>query len=384
MKKNVNILKYMPAFTFCIMIFLIPILYILISDSEFSPLEKRKLSQLPEITVERVFNGKFGKDFETYLNDQMPLRTFFVGTNAYFDQLSGRNGLNGIYNAKDDYLMVIPVKEISTLDNNIKYIGEFIDDMKKSSYVCIVPTSGFIYNDKLPSNHYEYRDDEIIGKIENSFTGISNVSFINLIDNYRSMAESKQLYYKTDHHWTSQGAYECYKILGEKMKFSPTSEENFTIEKYDGFHGTNYSKSALWLTPSEPLEIWVNREQQPSSVSVSISEGNGEFIMSDSLFFRENLNTQDQYTAFLDGNHDKVIITNKNAETDKKLLILRDSYSHCLAPFLADNYSKIVLIDMRYFRTPVSDIVEKEQIDDILFLYSLDSIVTSTDIAALF
>ena len=383
MKKNENMLKYMPTFTFCIMIFLIPILYISIKDSDFSPLEKRKLSQLPEITAERVFDGKFGKDFETYLNDQMPLRTFFVGTNSYYDQLSGRNGLNGIYNAKDDYLMVTPVNETAALENNIKYINEFIDDMQKPSYVCIVPTSGFIYNDKLPENHYEYRDDKIIGKIENSFTNVKNVSFINLIDSYRSISKTKQLYYKTDHHWTSLGAYECYKILGDKMRFTPTSQENFTIEKYDGFHGTNYSKSALWLTPSEPLEIWDNNLHTDDSINVVISE-NGELTFSDSLFFRENLNTDDQYTAFLDGNHDKVIITNKNAETDKKLLILRDSYCHCLAPFLADNYSEIVLIDMRYFRTPVSDIIREEQIDEILFLYSLDSIVTSTDIAALF
>ena len=383
MVKNKNILKYMPAIVFCLMIFAIPVLYVMIADSDFSALEKRKLSQFPTPTVETVFNGKFGKDFETYLNDQMPLRTFFVGTNAYYDQISGRNGLNGIYNSKDDYLMVTPVKESPTLENNIKFLSEFVESINVPSYICVVPTSGYIYESELPSNHYKYRDSEIIGKVESSFTGLKNTEFINLIDNFRAISKGEQLYYKTDHHWTSLGAYECYKILGDKMGFAPTAQESFDIESYSGFYGTNYSKSALWFTPGETLEIWNNKNRPSGSIKMYINEG-GEVTVSDELFFRGNLDTNDQYTAYLDGNHAMVTIKNENADSDKKLMILRDSYSHCLAPFLADNYSEIVLIDVRYYLNPVSEIVKQQGIDQILILYSLDSIVNSTDIAGIF
>lgn len=383
MNKNKKFLKYMPAAAFCLIIFIIPVLYVVIADSDFSPLEKRKLSQFPKPTIETVFNGKFGKDFETYLNDQMPLRTFFVGTNAYYDRLSGRNGINGIYDSKDDYLIVTPVQESPTLENNIKYISEFVENINVPSYICVVPTSGYIYDSKLPANHYDYKDREIIGKIENSFTNFKNVEFINLIDNFKSISKGEQLYYKTDHHWTSLGAYECYKILGKKMGFTPTERDSFSIESYDGFYGTNYSKSALWFTPGETLEIWDNKNRPEGSVKMYINEG-GEVTFSNELFFRENLKTNDQYTAYLDGNHAMVTIQNKNAESDKSLLILRDSYSHCLAPFLTDNYSEIVLIDVRYYLNPVSDIVREQGIDEILILYSLDSIVNSTDIAGIF
>ena len=383
MKKNKNLLRYMPTFAFCVIIFVIPILYFAIKDSDFSTLEKRKLSQFPKPTVETVFNGKFGKDFETYLNDQMPLRTFFVGTNAYYDQISGRNGMNGIYNAKDNYLMVTPVEDNPTLENNIKYIGEFIDGIDTKTYICVVPTSGYIYDSKLPSNHYDYNDEKIIDKSENSFTNVDNTEFINIIDNFKSLSKSEQLYYKTDHHWTALGAYECYKILGEKMRFTPTPQDSFEVESYDGFYGTNYSKSALWFTPGETLEIWDNNNRPEGSIKMYINEG-GEVTISDKLFFRENLDTNDQYTAYLDGNHAMVTIQNENADSDKKLLILRDSYSHCLAPFLTDNYSEIVLIDVRYYLNPVSHIVREQGIDEILILYSLDSIVNSTDIAGIF
>ena len=383
MKQKNKIIQFLPSAVFCMIILLIPVLYLAIPDSDFSALEKRKLSQFPKPTLDTVFSGEFGKDFETYLNDQMPLRTFFVGTNAYYDQLVGRNGLNGIYRAKDDYLMVTPVKDVPTLDNNLKYIGEFVDTMDVPSYVCVVPTAGYIYNDELPLNHYEYNDDELIDKIENSFSKYPRTTFVNIVDDFKELSKSEQLYYRTDHHWTSEGAYECYKLLGNAMGFEPTAEDNFEKEVYNGFYGTNYSKSALWFTPGETLEIWDNTKRPQGSIEMYITEG-GEVSVSDKLFYRENLDTTDQYTAFLDGNHALVTIKNSNAKSDKKLLVLRDSYSHCLAPFLADNYSEIVLADVRYYLNPVSDIVKNENIDEILLMYSLDSIVNSTDLGGIY
>lgn len=380
MKKQ---LKYTPALVFCIFIFIIPILYLSITDSDYSPLEKRKLSQFPEPTLKSVFNGKFGEDFETYLNDQMPLRTFFVGTNAYYDQLSGRNGMSGIYNGKDDYLLVTPVEDKSTFDNNIRFIGEFIDEIPKPVYVCIVPSAGCIYNDKLPLNHYNYNDEALINKVKDGFSEYDNCTFIDIMSDFKTLSGSEQLYYKTDHHWTSLGAFECYNILGNYMGFTPTKQDQFNIESYSGFYGTNYSKSALWFNRGETLEVWDNKKRADQPVSVVISDG-GEVTATDSLFNRNNLDTEDQYTVFLDGNHAMVTINNENAETDRKLLLLRDSYSHCLAPFLVDNYSEIILVDVRYYLNPVSDIVTSQNIDDILLLYSIDSIVNSTDLAGIY
>ncbi len=383
MKKSKRLIGYMPTFVFCLFIFIIPVMYLLIADSEFSSLEKRTLSQFPKPTIETVFSGEFGKDFETYLNDQMPMRTFFVGTNAYYDELSGRNGMSGIYDAKDGYLMVTPVEDKPTLDNNILYLSEFIETADVPTYVCAVPTSGFICGDKLPINHYEYKDDELIGKMENGFSAVKNTTFINITDDFKKLAESEQIYYKTDHHWTSLGAYECYRLLGGSMGFTPTEKDSFKIESYPDFYGTNYSKSALWFNPSENIEIWENQNRPSDSIEVYVNDGE-EVTLSDSMFFRENLKTNDQYTAYLDGNHSIVTINNRSAENDKTLLILRDSYSHCLAPFLADNYSKIILVDARYYKMPVSDIVRNESVDEILILYSLDSFVNSADISGIF
>ncbi len=375
-------IKYLPMFAFCIMVFLIPIMYIVTPDSDFSPLEKRKLSQMPEPTVSKVFSGEFGEQFETYLSDQVPLRTFFVGLNSYYNLFSGRNGIDGIYKGKDNYLFVAPVKENPTFDRNLGYICEFLDDISVPSYVCIVPSSGFIYSDMLPANHYDYNDDKIIDKAFSELSSNTTVP-INITDSFMSLSKNEQLYYKTDHHWTSLGAYECYKLLGEKMNFNPTPKEKFAVQTYSGFKGTNYSKSALWNMPSENIELWKSSLHKEGDITVTFTE-NGTTSEYNTMFFKDNLYGDDMYTAFLDGNHAMVNIKNPNVGNNKKLLILRDSYTHCLAPFLADNYSEITLIDVRYYLSPVSELIKENKTDEVLLIYSIDSIVNSTDLAGIY
>ena len=130
-------------------------------------------------------------------------------------------------------------------------------------------------------------------------------------------------------------------------------------------------------------ELWNDTALDDGSVTGEITEA-GETKTYNTLLFRENLKTDDMYTAFLDGNHALVKITNPKAKSDKKLLLLRDSYSHCLAPFLAEEYSEIVLADMRYYLEPVSELAQTEGADEMLLLYSLDSMVNSTELAGIY
>ena len=380
MKKAI---RYLPSAVFCAAIFVIGIMFLLGGQKDYSPLEKRKLAQFPEVSAESVFDGSFGRDFESYLNDQMPLRNFFVGVNSYYDKLCGRNGSNGIYSGKDGYLFTAPLDRTDMMNNNLKFIGEFIDDTGFDCTVCVIPSSGYVNSEKLPTVHPDYKDNELIAAIESEITSHPNARFVNITDEFVQLADDEQLYYRTDHHWTSQGAYECCKMLAEPLGYTAAGKDSFEIEQYQGFYGTNYAKSGLWFTPSETLEIWNRKNRTPGSIKVVFSE-NGEEKAYDGMFFRDNLDSQDMYTAFLDGNHGCVTITNSSVDNGKSLLVLRDSYTHCLAPFLADYYSKIVLIDLRYYVMSVSELARNEGIDDVLFLYSLDSMVSTPDPAGVY
>lgn len=383
-KKKNRKREYLPSFIFLIFVGAIFVLFLILPKKDYSEQEKRVLSQFPDVTVETVFNGNFGKDFETYLADQMPLRSFFVGADSYSELLLGKNGINGIYKCQDDYLINTPISSNENLNKNIMYIHEFAEDIDVPVYMTVVPSTGYIMEDVLPTLHYEYNDKNILNNISSQLTTLnSKVQYVDLCDSFFRLADDGvQLYYKTDHHWTAEGAFSAYNTLCNAMNISSTPKENFNIEKYEGFFGTTYSKSALWLSKPDTVELWKNKNHMDKQFKVEIIDG-GKSTVSNNLFFENHLSEQDKYPVYLDGNHSFVRITNTASDTDKKLLVIKDSFAHCLIPYMADNYSEIIMIDMRYYKDIVSEIVQSENIDTVLVLYGLDNIVNDKNLRAL-
>ncbi len=379
--KNIkNIVKYLPTVFFCLFIFAFMIVYFVLPKEEYSAQEKKKLSQFPELTAERLLNGDFQNDVDTYLSDHVAARNFFVGFSADYELLTGRNGSKGIYLGSDSYLFPKPTKDSETLSQNAGYIKEFADYSEIPVYMTLIPSSGYINNSKLPANHEEYNDGELIDSFRNKLG--DNITFIDVTEAFAQKASDEQLYYKTDHHWTTLGAYECYSLLGESMGYAPLNESDFLKESISGFYGTSYSKSALWSIPSDDIELWSNKNQSSGSVNVEINDG-GEIKTSNSYFFREQLENDDKYPVFLDGNHSLVKITNTNADGGK-LVVVKDSYAHAIVPFLSQNYSEIIMADLRYYKKDISALAEEENADAVLILYSLDNMATDNNIAYLY
>lgn len=375
-----NIIKYLPTVIFCGFIFAVAILYFVLPKSEYSAQEKKKLEEFPEFTAEKIADGKFQEGIDNYLSDHMPARNFFIGFSADYELFTGRNGSKGVYLGNDGYLFPKPTKNSSILSENAEYISEYADYSDIPVYMTVIPSTGYINSDKLPFNHEEYKDDKLITSFRDNLS--ENVRFIDVTKAFEEKAESKQLYYKTDHHWTSKGAFECYQILGNVMGYEPLREDNFSIETINGFYGTSYSKSALWNLSPDTIELWSNKNQPSNSVCIEISDG-GKVITSNSYFFREQLENDDKYPVYLDGNHSLVKIKNSNANGGT-LIVVKDSYAHSIVPFLSQNYSEIIMVDLRYYKKDVSALAEDENADAVLMLYSLDNLATDKNLAYLY
>ncbi len=375
-----NAIKYLPTVIFCLFIFAIMILYFVLPKEEYSVQEKKKLAEFPEFTAERLDNGDFQNDIDEYLSDHVAARNFFAGFSAYYELLTGRNGSNGIYLGSDSFLFPEPTEDSGLLSQNAGYIKEYADYSEIPVYMTLIPSTGYINSSKLPANHKEYNDGELIGSFKNKLG--ENITFIDVTETFAQKAADEQLYYKTDHHWTSLGAYECYKLLGESMGYTPLGESDFLKESVGGFYGTSYSKSALWSIPPENIELWSNKNQPAGSVSVEINDG-GKIKTSDSYFFREQLENDDKYPVFLDGNHSLVKITNRNADGGR-LVVVKDSYAHAIVPFLSQNYSEVIMADLRYYKKDISALAEEENADAVLILYSLDNMATDNNLAYLY
>lgn len=359
---------------FILFIFSFVILLAVMPKKDFSESEKRVLAEFPKLTLESVKNGEFTDGFEKYLSDHFPFRDAFVGIDAYFGLALGKTGENGIYASKDGYLITEPSQFDDTkLQKNAGYIEKFIEKTELPSSVIVVPQAGYVLPEKLPANHKEYHDSAIFDCVKST---VKSANFIDVRNAFENRKADTQIYYKTDHHLTSGGSMLVY---GEFCKANDYEEKEFSlIKSVDGFYGTTYSKSGLWLSKGDSVDIYGC--DSDNKYTVTIDDGKGEKKY-DSLYFESHLENKDKYPVFLDGNHAFVRIHNENVNNGKKLLIIKDSYAHCFATFAAENYEEIVMVDLRYYKKSLNKLINAEQFTEALFMFGAENIATSTDFA---
>lgn len=370
--------KYIPAVVFLIFIYGMALWFLFSPKTDYSSSEKRYLQKFPDTNVEKVLSGDFGSEFETFFADQFPQRNTWVGLNAYTALAEGNNGASGVYNCKNGYLINKPVSTENNLDKNIGAVADFAKSIDTPTTVMLVPSTGYIVDDVLPTFHDKYNDDEDISKISSTLSK-DKIGFVDLRERFKSEYKNgSQLYYKTDHHWTTKGAYTGYQELCKVLGVTPIDDSILKKDSYPDFYGTTYSSSGFWLTPPDNIEIWNNPKNSDRNISVKITEG-ANIKTSGSMYFTDHLKEDDKYPVFIDGNHALTEITNSNAKNGT-ILLIKDSFSHSLAPFLAENYSKVVLVDLRYYKESVSDLVSAYNPEQVVVLYGIDNLATDTDI----
>lgn len=370
--------KYIPAVVFLIFIYGMALWFLFSPKTDYSSSEKRYLQKFPDTNVEKVLSGEFGSEFETFFADQFPQRNTWVGLNAYTALAEGNNGASGVYNCKNGYLINKPVSTDNNLDKNVGAVVDFAKTIDAPTTVMLVPSTGYIADDVLPTFHDKYNDDEDISKISSTLSK-EKIGFVDLRERFKSEYKNgSQLYYKTDHHWTTKGAYTGYQELCKALGITPIDDSTLKKDSYPDFYGTTYSSSGFWLTPPDNIEIWSNPKNSSKNISVKITEG-ANVKTSCSMYFTDHLKEDDKYPVFIDGNHALTEITNTNAKNGT-ILLIKDSFSHSLAPFLAENYSKVVLVDLRYYKESVSQLVSTYNPEQVVVLYGIDNLATDTDI----
>ena len=343
----------------------IALLAVFLPKSGYSENEKRMLAQFPELSWSSVTDGSFGKDLETYLSDHFPLRDLWVGLHAYTEQALGQNGRSGIYAGKDGYLIAAPAEfDRAKATRNIGFLRNFAESTGLPASIMIVPTAGYMLDEKLPANHEPYFDGELFSLIE------ENAGSMQVVDLRDTLRGTESAYYRTDHHLTSAGAHAMYQA------FFPGTPAYSRTETVSGFYGTGYSKSGLWLKKADDLEIW----EVPGDYTVTIREGKTETAYN-SLYFPDHLEKMDKYPVFLDGNHSVVTVENPDCTNGRRLLILKDSYAHCFSTFAASQCEEICMVDLRYYKGSVPELIERYGLNEILYLYGAENLATSTDIA---
>lgn len=356
---------------FCAFLGIVTSLYLLLPASEYSEREKRYLEKSPQLTVEAVTSGKYGENVESYMADHTPARDFFVGLNAYADLLSGRQVSKEIYLAEDNRLVEAPVLwNEAQAQKNISAINRLAQTLDRQLDLMVVPSAGWVVEDQLIGLADPYTDKDQITRLY-SMTD-NTVNTMDVLSVFEAENDRGALYYKTDHHWTSLGAYKAYGMYMAAKDRTYPSAEQFTVTVADGFQGSTYSRSALWMIPAEPLELW----ERTSRLLVTTDDENPH----EGVFYTERLNETDKYTVYLDGNHPIVRIDNAENVGKGSILVIRDSYANCMGAFLAESYETVLLVDPRYYKQPISELCAEQEFTDILVCYSLGNFMTDNNL----
>ena len=342
----------------------------LLPRRSFSENEKRVLSEAPQIDAAGIADGSVFRSIESYLSDHFPGRELWVGANAYLENAEGRGATEDIVRGTDDWLFTAPVSDDrETLWDNMQAITTFAEKQSVPVSMMAVPSAGAVVSDKLPALHMPYPDADLLEEARR-IAG-NTLHWVDLYTDFCSAEQPETLYYRTDHHWTTEGAYRAYCLLMDKLGQPSVPRDDFTVEQIADFYGTSYSRSGLWLTEPDTIELWTDPAMQAVTTAY---DANLAPVTREGMFFREYLEDADKYPVFLSGNHARVHIET-NADSGKRLLVIKDSYAHALAPFLAEEYSTIDLIDLRYFKQQtISSWLEENPADEILLVYGLSSL----------
>ncbi len=360
---------------FCLVIFGGGISYFTGEDKAFSEAENRVLATMPSLSLYSLKEGTFMKDFETYLTDQFVFRDRIIELKTLFDRMAGKTKTCGVYIGKDGYLFSAPaIFDENRVERITGKISTFADSNKDSEITFMMsPNSSYIYEDKLPEKLSLDDQSYLIEDIEN-YTQSKNIDFINLSDVFLSKKDEVQLFYRTDHHWTTRAAKIAFDELMNRWKKS-VKDVNFRfLAASDGFQGTLSSKSGV-TSAADIIEICV---PQNSAQTYVVDYGNGEKKTA-SLFERGKLETKNKYEVFTGGNYGRITVETTSPNKDT-LLIIKDSYANCMLPMFTPFFAKIVVIDPRYSEEKISAVTDENTFTHILFLYNLDTFLEDTSL----
>lgn len=351
---------------FCAFIGSIFVLSLLLPKKEKSELENRYLAGAPELSVETLTGGQFMEDAEEYVSDHIVGRDLWVALKAWSERLSGKQENNGVYFGKDGALINrVDDPDPDTLDKNMGYLDALVGNVSVPVYFGLIPTAAAVWADKLPQGAPTADELSIIDRLCFS-TGANTVDLAGVLSAHRDEA----IYYRTDHHWTSLGAYYGYTALMDAMGLEPVPLDGLTpVTVTEDFYGTAFSSSGVRWLPPDSIQTYIPAD----GVEVtSYFTGQPE---TGSLYVDSYLEQKDKYSYFLGGNQPLCVIETEFTDAPK-VLIVRDSYSDSLAPFLTRNFSEIHLWDCRYNLNSLKDYTAENHIDAVIVLYSFSDFIS--------
>lgn len=344
-----------------------------LGGSEFSANENRYLSQFPKISLSGIMSGDVQEDITDAFNDQFIKRDFWTAASTSAKKMLGYDDIGGVYLGKEHYYFEkIMNQDISQTNyfQNLRFVQFIAGKQEKAKVsVMLVPSPGTVLKDYLPKHATLYDAEKMY---QEAGELLKDVNLIDLRQVLQEAGMEKQVYYKTDHHWSLRGAYIGYqnycKSLGQEAK----NYDGFGVSAVsDSFYGTLYSKVLDSNAVPDEIDAPVNLPEVTVYCDKKKQSG---------IYDSSKLDEKDKYAYFFGGNYGEADIVMNHSYSEKKLLIIKDSFANSMVPFMLEDYAEIKMLDLRYFKGSVQQLMEEYQADEVLVLYEISNFAQDENI----
>lgn len=364
---------------FILTLFLFLIINVIVPDREKTVQENRMLVTKPKFRLSSLISGDYDEKFEAYMDDQFVGRDMWRKLKVAVDRIGGSRLENGVYIGTNGQLLEqIEVADENHLAANIKAIKSFSESQSKIPVrMMLVPDAANVLNHSLPALAKPEDQTQMFSMVRKDLG--DSVEWID-VSTELNKHKTEKIYYKTDHHWTTLGAFYAFQAAAPSLGIDgDLSGKYVSYTVSDSFNGMLASKSGVNFGEKEQIDIYVPTEEDTDLIVDYVDEGK----RSTSLYDSSKLKEKDQYTVFLGGNSSLLDIRTVSTST-KRLLLVKDSFANSFIPFLTPYYREIVVVDPRYYSGTINDLMDSYRISEVLFLYSGNTFFKDNNISGVF
>ncbi len=340
-------------------------------------LENRKAAQFPAFSIEALLDGRWQSGFARWMQDQFLLRDAWINTQRAADEIVFQKAEEGgILLGKDQWMFT----KLFTIDDatrqqtakNVQAVAEFAARYPGKVTFLLAPSASVIYPEALPAGAPMADENALLDDI---FAQVGeSAAVIDLREPFTARRD-EYLYFKTDHHWTTNGAYRAYEQFCALKGLTPFDRDAHEAVTVEDFQGTHYSATRLWNVKNDTITYY----PLPNQMTIYNITGEAQYepMTTENLINTDKFATRDKYAAFLDGNNGYSVI---EGDGEGSILVVKDSYANSFIPYLTANYEKIGVVDFRNFKYGLDSTIEREGYDEVLILYNFQTFIADTDL----
>lgn len=393
-------LQWVQSALFVQILIVVGILFLLFPKEAVSADEKRKLAPAPVFSFAGFFEGAYSDQAEAFYNDNFIYRNFwlaladdFKASRGYHDaeiqlvrqptapaETGGRVDPNVPEDPefqKVKALVITKGRAVQSFGGTVDTVRPFAELM--NDYRATLPASIKVYSMVIPSGSDFYLPTQVTGGVLKERNNID--AFNKMLDPgivkvaaYDEIAPhtKEYIWFKTDHHWTGLGAYYAYRAFARAAGVAPVPLKDMDHKTIEGsFLGSLYyqTKDKSLQNNRDVLHYFkVRNSYKTYIVSKTFTE------IPTMLYFKSAKGGH-SYGVFLGGDHPLMRVTT-DVKNGRKLLVIKDSYGNAMIPYFAANFEEITIVDYRYFKGTIPDLVQRYAITD--FLYAQNSFAVNS------